>query len=447
MTGDLGVAVDVYHVWWDPKVLGQIARAAASGCIAFHVCDWLVPTRDMLNDRGMMGDGVIDIRPLRAAVEAAGFRRLLRGRDLLGRMVVEADRRRAEDVHRAVPDDGLDAKNKGGQGDEAFHASGGCGRSAGDVRLSGAKAQAPQKVVLLLNWYLYAEHAPFFLGKERGYFQQEGIDLDIQEGRGSVPTVQAVAAGTAQFGYADFASIAKAADKGAPVEAVGILLQKSPMAFIAPEDKNIKSPQDLKGKTLALTPGDSLSQVLPLVLSKVGLKDGDFTIVSGDNRTKLNAVINGQADAMLGYSMDQNLKIEAAIHKPVRTLPFSDYGVNLASSAIVVSTDTASKNADLVRRFMKAATHAIEDSEKDPGAAVDAMLKASPKAGSREDLVKGLELTIPLYHTDDTKGQKPFAASAANIENSLKLLVDFGGLGQAALGRAKELSTSAFLPN
>src|ERR1700748_962517 len=137
------------------------------------------------------------------------------------------------------------------------------------------QAQAADRVTLLLNWYLYAEHAPFFLGKERGYFEKEGIDLDIQEGRGSVPTVQAVAAGTATFGYADMASILRAADKGAPVECVGGRLQKSPMPFISLSEKNIRKPQDLRGKSLALTPGDSLSQLLPLVLGKVGMKASD----------------------------------------------------------------------------------------------------------------------------------------------------------------------------
>jgi sugar phosphate isomerase/epimerase len=72
-SGALGVALDVYHVWWDPEVAGQIARAGRDRLLAFHVCDWLVPTRDSLNDRGMMGDGVIEIRRLRAAVEAEGF--------------------------------------------------------------------------------------------------------------------------------------------------------------------------------------------------------------------------------------------------------------------------------------------------------------------------------------------------------------------------------------
>ena len=69
----LGVAVDVYHVWWDPKLEAQIARAGHERLLAFHVCDWLTPTRDLLEDRGMMGDGVIDIPRIRGWMEAAGF--------------------------------------------------------------------------------------------------------------------------------------------------------------------------------------------------------------------------------------------------------------------------------------------------------------------------------------------------------------------------------------
>ena len=72
-SGALGVAVDVYHVWWDPKLQSQIERAGRARLLAFHVCDWLVRTRDLLNDRGMMGDGVIDLPQLRGWVEGAGF--------------------------------------------------------------------------------------------------------------------------------------------------------------------------------------------------------------------------------------------------------------------------------------------------------------------------------------------------------------------------------------
>jgi sugar phosphate isomerase/epimerase len=74
----LGVAVDVYHTWWDPTLYAGIARAGREQrLIAYHVCDWLVPTKDMLNDRGMMGDGVIDLRRIRRAVEDAGYKGLI----------------------------------------------------------------------------------------------------------------------------------------------------------------------------------------------------------------------------------------------------------------------------------------------------------------------------------------------------------------------------------
>jgi hypothetical protein len=72
-SGALGVALDVYHVWWDPQLQAQIARAGHDRLLAFHVCDWRVPTRDLLTDRAMMGDGVIEIARIRSWVEEAGY--------------------------------------------------------------------------------------------------------------------------------------------------------------------------------------------------------------------------------------------------------------------------------------------------------------------------------------------------------------------------------------
>ncbi len=72
-SGMLGVALDIYHVWWDPKLEQQIARAGKERLLAYHVCDWLTPTRDLLSDRGMMGDGVVELKKIRGWVEAAGF--------------------------------------------------------------------------------------------------------------------------------------------------------------------------------------------------------------------------------------------------------------------------------------------------------------------------------------------------------------------------------------
>src|SRR3954469_9501982 len=134
-------------------------------------------------------------------------------------------------------------------------------------------AAAADKVVLMLNWYVYGEHAPFYYGKEKGIFAAEGIDLEIQEGRGSGVTTQAVAAKTANFGYVDVPTMMRAAVKGAPIVATGVLLQTSPMSAMGFVEKNIKKPEDIRGKTVAITPADSMTQIWPLFLKKTGLKE------------------------------------------------------------------------------------------------------------------------------------------------------------------------------
>ena len=226
-------------------------------------------------------------------------------------------------------------------------------------------AAAADKVVLMLNWYVYGEHAPFYYGKAKGIYAAEGIDLEIQEGRGSAATTQAVAAKTADFGYVDVPTMMRAAVKGAPIVATGVLLQTSPMSAMGFVEKNIKKPEDIKGKTVAITPADSMTQIWPLFLKKTGLKESDFKTVAGDGQTKLNAVINGQADLLLGYVMDQSMKIKDATGKDVYPIKFADYGINMVCSGIVANTDYVKANADLVKRFMSATTKAVEAAEKD----------------------------------------------------------------------------------
>jgi len=307
-------------------------------------------------------------------------------------------------------------------------------------------AQGKEKVVLLLNWYVYSEHAPFFLGKERGYFDQEGIDLDIQEGRGSGVTVQAVAAGTATFGYADVATMIKAASKGAPVTAVGVALQTSPMSVMGFAEKNIRKPADIKGKTVAVTPGDSMSQVWPLFLKKTGLKDSDFKTVTGDAQTKLNAVMTGQADLLLGYVMDQAIKLQDATHKDIYPIRFADYGVNMVSSGIIVQKDYLKAHPDLVKRFLRAATRSLEEAAKNPDAAVDAMLKANPKSGVKETALVGMKNTASLYHGPDNPKDRPLRVGATNMDETLALLVEYGGLEKVSAGKASDYYTNDFLP-
>jgi NitT/TauT family transport system substrate-binding protein len=307
-------------------------------------------------------------------------------------------------------------------------------------------AAAADKVVLMLNWYVYGEHAPFYYGKEKGIFAAEGIDLEIQEGRGSGVTTQAVAAKTANFGYVDVPTMMRAAVKGAPVQAVGVLLQTTPMSAMGFVDKNIKKPEDIKGKTVATTPGDSMSQIWPLFLKKTGLKDGDFKVVSGDAQTKVNAVINGQADLLLGYVMDQSMKIKDATGKDVFPIKFADYGIVLVSSGLVANTDYIKANPDLVKRMMTAAVKSVEAATKDPKGAAQAILNANPKGGKIETLTQGFELTIPFYKDPTGESKQPFRVSDKIMQESVDLMVEYGGLEAVAKEKVKSFYSNDYLP-
>jgi NitT/TauT family transport system substrate-binding protein len=211
-------------------------------------------------------------------------------------------------------------------------------------------------------------------------------------------------------------------------------------------DKNIRKPEDIKGKTVAVTPGDSMSQIWPLFLQKTGLKQSDFKTVAGDAQTKLNAVINGRADLLLGYVMDQAIKLQDAVHKPVYAIRFADYGVNMVSSGIIVQKDYLKAHEDLVKRFLRAATRSMEDAAKDPAAAVDAMLKANPKSGVRDTAIIGMKETARLYKGPDNPNDRPLRVGAKNMAETLTLLTEYGGVEKSSAGKAEDYYTNAYLP-
>src|SRR5580765_1068692 len=125
---------------------------------------------------------------------------------------------------------------------------------------SSSLAIAQDKVSLRLNWYFGGLHVPFYYGKEKGFYKAEGIDLTINEGRGSANTVQVVAAGSDTFGLADSSSVIATAAKGAEIKSVMSILNSTGFSVVSLASTGIKTPKDLEGKKFAVSPGDPLGQ-------------------------------------------------------------------------------------------------------------------------------------------------------------------------------------------
>ena len=280
-------------------------------------------------------------------------------------------------------------------------------------------AMAADAVSLRLNWYIVGAHAPFIYGKERGFYRDEGIDLTLNEGRGSISTAQVVAAGTDQFGFADSSSLVMVAAKGGNIRSVASILNTSPFAVVSRADANIRSPKDLEGKRLALAQGDPFFQLFGAMAAVNKLDTSRITLIQVDPAGKTVSVLEKRADALLGSIDDQFYALKARGVEPA-ALRFADNGVDLVGFPVFAQHDLIKSKPDLVRRFVKATVRSWEEARRNPQAAVDATMKYKADL-NRQAIHDQLMADLPLLESKNSKGRVGFGAQA-DWERTLDLL-------------------------
>jgi NitT/TauT family transport system substrate-binding protein len=294
------------------------------------------------------------------------------------------------------------------------------------VALAASSLSAAQdKVSLRLNWYLGGLHVPFYYGKDKGYYSAEGIDLTINEGRGSANTVQVVAAGSDTFGLADSSSVILTASKGADVKSVMSLLNTTGYSVVSLAEANIKTPKDLEGKKVAVTPGDPLGQLLQALCKANGVDCSKISMVQVDPAAKVVTVLEKKADALLGGVDDQYFLIKYKGANPA-AMRYADFGGNIVGMTIFTSGETLKKNPDLVKRFVRATVKSWEEAKKNPGAAVDAALKVKPDL-NRQSTLDQLMVDIDLLDSKNSRGRIGWGAQA-DWDQTLALLRNYRDL-------------------
>jgi NitT/TauT family transport system substrate-binding protein len=302
-------------------------------------------------------------------------------------------------------------------------------------------AQAQDAVSLRLNWYLGGLHVPFYYGKDRGFFKQEGIDLTINEGRGSANTVQVVAAGSDTFGMADSSSVISLAAKGADIKSVMSLLNSTGFAVVSLASTGIRTPKDLEGKSLAVSPGDPLGQLFRALAAYNKLDMSKISFIQVDPAAKVVAVLEKRADALLGGADDQYFLIKYKGQEPA-ALRYADHGANIVGMTILAKTDTLKAKPDMVRRFVKASVRSWEESKKNPGAAVDAALKVKPDL-NRQSTLDQLMVDIELLDSPNSKGRVGWGAEK-DWEQTIAMLKQYRDLDTKSNWTA--FHTNEFLP-
>ena len=174
------------------------------------------------------------------------------------------------------------------------------------LAMSGS-ALALDNASLRLNWLMYGFHSFFYLGVDKGFYKDEGIELTIGEGQGSGRAVQIVGAKSDTFGLSDGSSVIAGITKGAPIVAVMGIMNKSPFAIITRADANIKTVKELEGKTIAATAGEAGLVIFPAILANAKMAPDSVKFLRIDGAGKIVAMLEKRVDAMLGGLENQAL--------------------------------------------------------------------------------------------------------------------------------------------
>src|SRR5215468_682058 len=245
---------------------------------------------------------------------------------------------------------------------------------AGGIAGAGT-AKADDAVRLRLNWMWYGSHAAFALGKDKGFFKDAGIDLDIRSGNGSGSAHRLVANNDSQFSYGSCASMVNLAAKGAPLISVAVIDAMGTEAVIVRPDAGVAKLADLKGKSILTTANAGVNTFFPLVLKNGGLAEGDVKITNVPDGALVSSYLQGAGGSVgiLGGLDDKPAEIKANGGAQPVTFPYSDFGVNQVGYCIVTNTETLKNNPDLVKRFVEATLKSYKEAETSPDAAIAAM--------------------------------------------------------------------------
>ncbi len=295
-----------------------------------------------------------------------------------------------------------------------------------------ARAQAPEPFQFRLNWTLYGEHAPFFVARDKGFYKDEGLDVEILEGSGSTTVAQLVSNMTNPVAYVDAATMMRGVGAGMPIKAVGVTLQQSPMSFIYRADAARPTKiEEIKGSRIAITAGDASLAIFTAFMGKLGMKVDDVQLITVANpQSKEQAVLNKQADALLGYFMDQGprMQLQTGV-KMGWTRLYDMAGVTTLSSAIIANNDWLkdAKNQDRLKRFLRASQRGWQYAFDNRDEAAEIFMKHAP-AFNKEISLLEINGTMTILRTDKTK-DKPLGWSAGeDWKESQDLLEKFAKL-------------------
>lgn len=300
------------------------------------------------------------------------------------------------------------------------------GAAAGFALVTPAAAQT--NIAFTLDWRFEGPAAGFFLAQDNGYFEEEGLNVTIDTGAGSVEAIPRVSTGTYQMGFGDINSLIKFLDQDPTqnVKAVMMVYDTPTFAVVGRRSLGVsEDPKSLEGKTLGAPPPDGAFAQWPAFVEATGIDTSGITIESIGFPVREPMLAQGEVDAVFGFafSVILNLKAQGVAEDDIVPILMAENGLDLYGNAILVNTDFAEENPEAVKGFLRALAKGFRDAVADPAAGAAAVLK-------RNDI---LDVNVET--------ERLTMANEMNINTAYVQENGMGGIDMDRLGRAFEQLT------
>ena len=258
-------------------------------------------------------------------------------------------------------------------------------------------AAAQTIVKFSLDWRFEGPAAPFLVAADKGYFVAEGLDVSIEPGNGSIEPIMRVASGSFDIGFGDINALIKFRDQNPAnaIKAVFMVYNKPPFSIVSRKSRGITAPKDLEGKKLGAPAGDGAFAQWPIFVQANGIDASKVMVENIGFPVREPMLAAGQVDAITGFSFSSyiSLKDRGVPVDDIILMLMADYGVNLYGNAIIVNAKFAAEKPDAVKAFLRAVLKGLKDSVREPGRAVESVLRRNELA-KRETELERLRMAI-----------------------------------------------------
>jgi NitT/TauT family transport system substrate-binding protein len=277
-----------------------------------------------------------------------------------------------------------------------------------------------EHVAIRLNFLPGAEHSFLYLGQQKGWYADEGIDLEVIPGQGSTVAVKTVGSGEDQFAIADTGSVARGWESGVPIVSIAMLLKNTPAVIFSLSSKNIQTMKDLCGKRVGINlKSTTAEQYHAMVrLAKLDCSIEEITINSGGSKE----VLTGLVDAAVNFSYTDALRVKLKAGS-VNLIPARAY-FDFFSLGIISNSKFLSAKPDVARRFLKVTMRSIGYALNHKDEALEAFLKVAPGSDREYESAK-FDAFKDLSHID-AEGSSILAQSRSEWDATMTSLYDVG---------------------